>query len=143
MSNGSKKPSNSIADGWNSLMMIRKDTVLCTRLATLFQETDLIRNLPESSNNFLVAIHECENGVRNACFVTKLEDKLLRATQVVAWDTGVEVVDGLELKTTVEKIQPCRAVHVHGGTKHLLREGLMDTQIRSRHGEVRECDLHV
>ena len=117
-------------------MMIRKDAILGTRLPALFQDTDLFRNFPKSPNDFLVAIHECENGIRDTCVATKLEDKLLRATQVVTRDTGVEVVDCLELKTTVEEIKPRRTVHVHGGTEHLLREGLVDTQVRGGHGEV-------
>jgi hypothetical protein len=39
----------------------------------------------------------------------ELYNELLRTTQVVTWDTRVEMMNSLELQATVEEIQPCRA----------------------------------
>lgn len=58
-------------------------------------------------------------------------------------DARVEVVDGLELEAAVEEVQPGGTVDVHRGAEHSLREGLVDAQVRGRHGEVGEGDLHV
>lgn len=124
-------------------VMIRKDTLLRTRLSAFFQNTDLFRDVAESVNDFFVAVVERENGIWNPRIATELENKLLGTTQVVAWDTWVKMVDGLELQTTVEEIQPCRTVHIHGRTKHLLGEGFMDAQISSGHGEVRKSNLDM
>lgn len=53
------------------------------------------------------------------------------------------MVNSLELKAAMEEVQPGRTVHIHSGAEHLLREGLVDSEIRRRHGEVRKRDLHV
>lgn len=53
------------------------------------------------------------------------------------------MMDSLELKAAMEEVQPGGTVHIHCGAEHLLREGLVDSKIRRRHGEVRERDLHV
>lgn len=45
-------------------------------------------------------------------------------------------MNGLELQTAMEEIEPFRAVNIHSRTKHALREGLRDTQIRRAHREV-------
>lgn len=58
-------------------------------------------------------------------------------------DARVQVVDGLELEAAVEEVEPGRAVDVHGGAQHLLREGLGDAHVRGAHGEVGEGDLDV
>ena len=50
---------------------------------------------------------------------------------------------GLKLQTAVEEIEPGRAVDVHCRAKHLLRKGLVHTQVGSAHGEVAKGDLHV
>lgn len=124
-------------------MVIREDTLLRTRLHTLLQNADLFRDIAKSTNNFLVAVKKCENSIGDSRIATEFKDEFLRATQIVPGNTRVEMVDGLELQTTVEEVQPCRAIYVHGGTEHLLREGFVDAQVSGGHGEVGECDLHV
>ena len=126
-----------------SMVVIRKDAILRARFSAFLQDPDLFRNIAKSSNDFLVAINKRENGIRNAGVTTELKDKLLGATEVVTRDTRVEVMDGLELKTAMEEIQPCRAVHIHCGTQHLLGKRLLDTQIGSGHGKVGEGNLHM
>lgn len=58
-------------------------------------------------------------------------------------DTREEVVDGLELETAMEPVQPGSAINIHRGAKHPLREGFMHPEVSGRHGEVRKCDLHM
>lgn len=52
-------------------------------------------------------------------------------------------MDGLELQTAVEEVEPGRAVDIHGGAEHSLWERLVDSHVGGGHGEVRKCDLHV
>lgn len=124
-------------------MMVRKNTLLRARLPTLLQDTNLLRNVSESTNNLLITIKEREDSIWDTRVTTELKDKFLRATEVMPRDTRVEMVNSLELKTTVEEIQPCWAVHVHGSAEHFLGEGLVHAQISCGHGEVGERDLNV
>ena len=52
-------------------------------------------------------------------------------------------MDCLKLKATVEEVKPLRTVDVHGRAQHLLSKGLMDTEIRRAHREMRQRDLHM
>ena len=52
-------------------------------------------------------------------------------------------MDGLELQTAVEKVEPLRAIDIHGGSQHLLREGFVDPEVCSAHGEMAERDLYM
>lgn len=52
-------------------------------------------------------------------------------------------MDRLELQTSVQEVEPGRAVHVHGGAQHLLGKGFMHPEVGCRHGEMRQRDLHV
>lgn len=53
------------------------------------------------------------------------------------------MVHGLELQTTVDEVEPSRAVHVHGSTQLTLRKRLFLAQVRCRHAPVRQGDLNV
>lgn len=117
-------------------MMVRKHALLRARLPTLLQDTDLFRNIPKPPNDLLVTIEERENSIWDTRITTELKNKLLRATQIVSRNTRVQMVDGLKLQTTVEKIKPCRAVHVHGCAEHFLGKGLVHAQVSCGHGEV-------
>lgn len=123
--------------------MARKHALLRTHFPALLQDPDLLRHIAESADNFFVPVDEREDRVRDACLPTELHDQLLRAAQVVPRDARIQVVDGLELEPAVEEVQPGRAVDIHGGAEHPLREGLVDAQVGRRHGEVGQCDLHV
>ena len=52
-------------------------------------------------------------------------------------------MDGLELETAVDEIEPWRAIDIHGGTELSLWKALGITQVGSRHGPMREGYLHV
>ncbi len=53
------------------------------------------------------------------------------------------MVDNLELQPAVEKIQPGGTIDVHCCPEHLLREGLVWSQVCCAHCEVREGELDV
>ena len=114
-----------------------------TRLATLLQNANLLRHLAQPADDFLITVVKGEDSVRNAGVLAEFENQILCATQVMARDARVEMVDGLELQAAVKEVEPGRAVHVHGGAEHLLREGFVDAQVCGGHGEVGERNLHV
>lgn len=110
-------------------VVIRKYTSLGNGFATFLHKAYLLRNLAQSADNLLVSIVEREYGIRNTSVTAKLENELLRTTEIVAGDTRVEMMDSLELQASVEKVEPCWAVDVHGGAEHLLRERFADSEV--------------
>lgn len=52
-------------------------------------------------------------------------------------------MNSLELKTSVDKVEPGGAIDVHGGSELALGEGLGFAQVESRHAPMREGDLNV
>ena len=61
----------------------------------------------------------------------------------MAWDARKQMVYGLELETTMEEIEPLRAIDIHGGTEHSLGKRFLRTEISRTHGKVRERYLHM
>lgn len=120
-----------------------RDHILGGRFPAFFQNIYLFGNIAEPANDFLIAIKESENGVRNASVTTELQNQILGATEIVARDPGEKMVNSLELQAAVEEIKPGRAVDVHSGAKHFLGEGFVDSKVGGRHGEVGEGDLHM
>ena len=118
-------------------------TTLGNTLLASSQDLRLSSDIAETSNDFLVSIVEAIDGIGNTYIIAELLDQLLSSTQVVARHARIQVVDGLELKTTVEEVEPLGTVDIHGCAKHALRERLVDTEISGAHGEVAECDLNV
>lgn len=102
------------------VVMIGKDAFLRTRLPTLFKKTELLGDITQSRDDFLITIVKGEDGIRNARVATKVQYEFLGAPQVVARDSGVEMMDGLELQTAVEEVQPSGAINIHGGPEHFL-----------------------
>lgn len=82
----------------------------------------MLRDIPKFANYFLVAVIKGENGVGYASIATEVDHEFLGTTQVVTGNARVEVVDSLELQSTMEEVEPCRAVDIHGGAQHLLRK---------------------
>ena len=119
------------------------DAAVDNSLLALLQDSRLPSYIRQSSNDMLISIHEPVQRIRDPDIVAELLNQLLRLAEVMPGNAGVEVVNGLELKATVEEVQPLRAVNVHGGAQHALREGLVGPQVRGRHGEVGKRDLHV
>ena len=80
------------------------------------QYPGLLCDIAKTADDLLVAIDKTVKSIRDANFTAKVLYKLLRPAQIVSWDTGIQVVDGLELKASVEEVEPLRAVDVHGRT---------------------------
>lgn len=120
------------------MMRIRR-----TSLPTLLQKFRLSSNVRKSTNNLLVTIIEGKDRIRNVHILTEFPNKLLRLAQIVSRDTRVQVVNSLELKTTMEKVQPRRAVDIHSSAKHLLGERFQRAKISSGHSVVRQRNLHM
>ncbi len=118
-------------------------TILRYFSLALGQDGCLSRDFGQLPDNLLVSVDEAVEGVRNAGLVAELLDIFLDAAKVVTRHAWEQVVDHLELESAVEKVQPRRAVDIHGGSKHLLWEGFVWPQVGRAHGEVRESDLHV
>lgn len=124
-------------------MVMREDALLGNRLAALLENTELLCHITKPADDLLIAIVEGKEGVWNASVATELGNVLLGTAKIVARHARVEVVDGLELQTTMEEVKPGRAVDVHGSTQHLLGKGLVNTQVGRGHSEMRQRDLDV
>jgi hypothetical protein len=125
------------------MVVIRKDALPSNRLPALFHDPNLLGNIPQSGDDLFIAVIEGEDGIGNVDFATEIHDQLLSAAQIVSRDARIQMMNGLELETTVEKVQPDWAVHVHGCAEHFLWEGLVDSEVCSRHGKMREGNLHM
>lgn len=107
------------------------------------QDSDLITNILKTVEDLAVAIHKVENRVGNTGFGAKLPDQDLSLAEVVSWKSGEQVVNSLELESTVDEIEPSRAINVHAGSELPLGEGLGFAKIRCRHTPMRQSDLNV
>lgn len=112
-------------------------------LLTVDQNFDLAAYFPHAIEHLLVSINKGQDGVRDACVGAKLLDHVLHFPQVVSGNAREQVVDGLELQTAMDEVEPGRAVHVHGSTQLALRERLFLAQVRMRHAPVRQGNLNV
>lgn len=119
------------------------DILLSLVLGDLDKEADLIGDILEGRVDDTVTLGETMDMVRQTNLVAELPDKGLGATKVVAGHAWEQMVDGLELETAVEPVQPGRAVDIHGGAEHLCCKGLGVAQLLGRHAEMRERDLDV
>ena len=124
-------------------MLIRKHPPHRNDLPALLQDPRLFGHLAQSANHLLIAFHKPEDGVRNPDLLAKLPHQPLRLAQIMPRDPRVQMVDGLELETAVDEVQPGWAIDVHGRAEHFLGEGLVGAEVGGRHGEVGECDLDV
>ena len=110
---------------------------------TLDKSLHHLANLLKSAQNNLVALNKAIALVLDCCLVTELADQNLQSTQVVARHAREEMVDGLELKASVQEIQPGGAVDIHGSAQLTLGEALGRTQISGGHAPVAQSDLNV
>lgn len=85
-------------------------------LLALNQHLYLLGNLPKTSQDLTVTVFKAIDFILDANFFSKLLDPALQFAQVMPRDTKEEVVDGLELETTMDPVKPRRAVDVHRGT---------------------------
>lgn len=112
-------------------------------LLALEHDVELVTHVLEPAQDLLVAVGEVEDRVRNARVVAELADHELRLAEVVSGDAGEEVVDGLELETAVDPVEPGWAVNVHGCAELALGERLALAEVNRRHPPVGEGDLHM
>lgn len=88
---------------WRSVMR-SKDTFSSNRLPTLFHYLCLFCNIGQTRNHLLVTIDKSEDGIRNLDFAAELSDKFLGFSKIVTRDSRKEMMNCLELETSMEKI---------------------------------------
>jgi hypothetical protein len=112
-------------------------------LLTLDKDLDHFTNFLQSGKDNLVALDKAVALVLDGGLVAEFSDKNLQLAQIVAGHTREHVVAGLELKASVEKVQPSRAFDIHGGAELALGEALGWAKVGGRHTPVAEGDLDV
>lgn len=112
-------------------------------LLTVDQDSDLIADLIHSIKHLLVSINEFQDGIGDACISAELLYHGLRFSEIMSRNAREQMMNGLELKTAVNEVQPGRAVDVHGSAELALGERLVLAQIGRGHAPVRECDLNM
>lgn len=100
-------------------------------------------NLVQPRQNDLVTVNKALVIVPDSRLLTEVQNETLCFAQVVSRQPGEQVVDGLELKSSVEEIQPLGAVDIQGGAELALGKGLGRAQVRGRHSPVGEGDLDM
>lgn len=118
-------------------------TSLSHEFLTLDKRLHHFAHLFKSAQNNLVALDKAIALVLDSCLIAELADQNLQSTQVVARHAREEMVDGLELKASVQEIQPGGAIDVHGGAQLALREAFGRAQIRGGHAPMAQGDLNV
>lgn len=113
------------------------------RSLALCQDGRLARNLAQPSQDLLITVNKTVQRVRNADIPTELLHQRPGPPQIMPRDARVQVMDGLELQSTVEKVEPLGTIDVHGGAEHPLRKGLLHAQICRAHAEVTQRDLNM
>lgn len=113
------------------------------KFLALDKSLDHLADFLQSAQNNLVALDESIALVLDGGLVAELANENLESAQVVARHTREEMVNSLELQTSVQEVEPLRAVDVHGSAKLALREALGGTQVGCRHAPVAQGDLNV
>ena len=74
----------------------------------------LLRDFLEPAQYLSIPLREAVDHIRDLHLFTKLPDVFLRSPKVVTRYAWEEVMNGLELQTSVHKVEPGRAIDVHG-----------------------------
>lgn len=61
----------------------------------LGEDSGLVANLRETTDDLLVSVVEAVDGVWDLGLVAELHNQLLGASEVVSWDLGIQMMDGL------------------------------------------------
>lgn len=108
---------------------VRESPVLQSALArlshvvlTLAEHVQLMADIFEFTEHTGVSLDEPVNVVPHPGLDAKLFDDRLKRPEVVTRNPGEQVVDRLELKTSVNEIHPGRTEDVHRGSKLSLGE---------------------
>ena len=112
-------------------------------LLTANEDPELLADVSQVAEDLFITIQEREDGIRDARVARKLLAQSLHPAQVMAWDPRKQMMGGLELQPTVDKIKPRRAVDVHGGAHLALGKRLGLSQVGRRHAPVRQVDLDM
>lgn len=110
---------------------------------TRIQVLDNVADLLQPRQHRLITVHKRQASILDAALLRKLPDQLLASAQIVPRDSRKQMMNGLELQTAVEPVQPLGAVNVHGCAELVLRERLGGSKVGSRHAPVRQGDLDV
>lgn len=140
------------------LEVIIADSRICEKLPTLMQSglssfshvllainqhLNLLANFVQSPDDLAIAIRESQNRIRNTCIRTKLPNHDLRLAEVMARNSWKQVVNGLELQTTMDKVQPSRAINIEGCSQLSLGERLIFSQGGGGHTPVGKSNLDM
>lgn len=71
---------------------------------TMRQNSSLPTNLRQAPHHLPIPTHKPIQRIRNANLTAKLQHQFLSSSEVMARNPGEQMVDRLELKTTVEKV---------------------------------------
>ena len=112
-------------------------------LLALDHDIKLIAYILKTAQNLSVSVGEVEDGVRNTRVGAEIAEHELHLAEVVSRHTGEKMVNGLELKTAVDEVQPGRAVDIHSCSKLTLRKRFLLAEINSRHTPVRKGNLDM
>lgn len=112
-------------------------------LLTLHKRIDHLSHLVKFTQHNTIPVHKPMNLVAQLRLGAKVADKSLNLPKIMSRHPRKKVMHGLELQTTVQEIQPGRAIDIHGSTELALRERLSGAEISGRHAPVRQGDLHV
>ena len=103
----------------------------------------LICNVLELSKDAVVSFDEPEDLVVDSCLLAKVPHKNRQLSQVVSRHTREQVVHRLELKATVEEVQPFRTGDVYGSAQLALSKDLSRAKVRCACAPVRQCNLDL
>lgn len=112
-------------------------------LLALDHHLQLVANLIQPPQHFLVPIREVQDRVLDPRLRAELLDQLLQPPEVMPRHTREQVVHRLELQPPVDEVQPRGAADIHGRPELALREGLGLAELRGRHAPVGQRDLDV
>lgn len=119
----------------------------CSRFRHVFLAFDhqlqLTGHFPQFAKNVFIPGHEAYSLILDTCILAESDHQLLQASEIVTGYAGEQVVDGLELQTPMDEIQPRRTFDIHGCSELMLGEALRFANIARRHRPMRQSDLHV
>lgn len=129
---------------------VRESPVLQSALArlghvvlTLAEHVQLMADIFEFTEHTGVPFNEPVDVIPHPGLDAKLFNDRLERPEVVTRNPGEQVVDRLELKTSVYEVHPGRTEDVHRGSKLSLGEGLVGPEVARRHTPVGQGDLDV
>jgi len=91
----------------------------------------------------MVSFDEPKDLVVNPSLLAEVPHKDRQLAQIVSGYTREQVVHCLELKSTMEEVQPLRTGHVHSSAQLALSESFRWAKVRCACAPVRQCDLNL